>query len=230
MIMAQRPVFIPSMSGPVLVTAIPVEFVWHPGMSKSQKQRSIRSLHEAAAQTKSIRRILEISGKSEDETGVLLSAFNLRVQLIDDVIASVEALFQGSKVFSNGGPFTDIYLKDSREAKKDERVRASGQLIGFRCDNRDWPLYPQTVFYDWLYVSALRQNPILAAKILEYDGFSDIEFNPQKSINCQAASAALYKALVVRGLFDAAMSSPEEFIRIHANHKKNAVPVQGELF
>ena len=230
MIMAQRPVFIPSMSGPVLVTAIPVEFVWHPGMSKSQKQKSIRSLHEAAAQTKSIRRILEISGKSEDETGVLLSAFNLRVQLIDDVIASVEALFQGSKVFSNGGPFTDIYLKDSREAKKDERVRASGQLIGFRCDNRDWPLYPQTVFYDWLYVSALRQNPILAAKILEYDGFSDIEFNPQKSINCQAASAALYKALVVRGLFDAAMSSPEEFIRIHANHKKNAVPVQGELF
>ena len=218
------------MSGPVLVTAIPVEFVWHPGMSKSQKQRSIRSLHEAAAQTKSIRRILEISGKSEDETGVLLSAFNLRVQLIDDVIASVEALFQGSKVFSNGGPFTDIYLKDSREAKKDERVRASGQLIGFRCDNRDWPLYPQTVFYDWLYVSALRQNPILAAKILEYDGFSDIEFNPQKSINCQAASAALYKVLVVRGLFDAAMSSPEEFIRIHANHKKNAVPVQGELF
>ena len=218
------------MSGPVLVTAIPVEFVWHPGMSKSQKQRSIRSLHEAAAQTKGIRRILEISGKSEDETGVLLSAFNLRVQLIDDVIASVEALFQGSKVFSNGGPFTDIYLKDSREAKKDERVRASGQLIGFRCDNRDWPLYPQTVFYDWLYVSALRQNPILAAKILEYDGFSDIEFNPQKSINCQAASAALYKALVVRGLFDAAMSSPEEFIRIHANHKKNDVPVQGELF
>ena len=228
--MAQRPVFIPRISGPVLVTAIPVEFVWHPGMSKSQKQKSIRSLHEAAAQTKGIRRILEISGKSEDETGVRLSAFNLRIQLIDDVSASVEALFQGSKVFSNGGPFTDIYLKDSREAKKDERVRASGQLIGFRCDNRDWPLYPQTVFYDWLYVSALRQNPILAAKILEYDGFSDIEFNPQKSINCQAASAALYKALVVRGLFDAAMSSPEEFIRIHANHKKNAVPVQGELF
>ncbi len=228
--MAQRPVFIPRISGPDFVTAIPVEFVWHPGMSKSQKQKSIRSLHEAAAQTKGIRRILEISGKSEDETGVRLSAFNLRVQLIDDVIASVEALFQGSKVFSNGGPFTDIYLKDSREAKKDERVRASGQLIGFRCDNRDWPLYPQTVFYDWLYLSALRQNPTLAAKILEYDGFSDIEFNPQKSINCQAASAALYKALVVRGLFDAAMSSPEEFIRIHANHKKNAVPVQGELF
>ena len=218
------------MSGPVLVTAIPVEFVWHPGMSKSQKQRSIRSLHEAAAQTKGIRRILEISGKSEDETGVLLSAFNLRVQLIDDVIASVEALFQGSKVFSNGGPFTDIYLKDSREAKKDERLRASGQLIGFQCDNRDWSLYPQTVFYDWLYVSALRQNPILAAKILEYDGFSDIEFNPEKSINCQAASAALYKALVVRGLFDAAMSSPEEFIRMHEDHKKYAVPIQGELF
>ena len=228
--MAQRPIFIPSISGPVLVTAIPVEFVWHPGMSKSQKQKSIRSLHEVAAKTIGIRRILEISSKSEDEIGVRLSAFNLRVQLTNVVSASVEALFQGSKVFSNGGPFTDIYLKDSREAKKDERLRASGQLIGFRCDNRDWPLYPQTVFYDWLYLSALRQNSALAAKVLEYDGFSDIEFNPQKSINCQAASAALYKALVGRGLFDVAMSSPEEFIRIHANHKKNAVPVQGELF
>ena len=228
--MAQRPIFIPSISGPVLVTVIPVEFVWHPGMSKSQKQKSIRSLHEVAAKTIGIRRILEISSKSEDEIGVRLSAFNLRVQLTNVVSASVEALFQGSKVFSNGGPFTDIYLKDSREAKKDERLRASGQLIGFRCDNRDWPLYPQTVFYDWLYLSALRQNSALAAKVLEYDGFSDIEFNPQKSINCQAASAALYKALVGRGLFDVAMSSPEEFIRIHANHKKNAVPVQGELF
>ena len=228
--MAQRPVFIPRISGSVFVTAIPVEFVWHPGMSKSQKQKSIRSLHEAAVQTKGIRRILEISSKSEDEIGVRLSAFNLKVQLTNDVSASVEVLFQGSKVFSNGGPFTDMYLKDSREAKKDQRLRASGQLIGFRCDNRDWPLYPQTVFYDWLYLSALRQNSALAAKVLEYDGFSDIEFNPQKSINCQAASAALYKALVGRGLFDAALSSPEEFFRIHANHKKNAVQVQGELF
>ena len=228
--MAQRPIFIPSISGPVLVTVIPVEFVWHPGMSKSQKQKSIRSLHEVAAKTIGIRRILEISSKSEDEIGVRLSAFNLKVQLTNDVSASVEVLFQGSKVFSNGGPFTDMYLKDSREAKKDQRLRASGQLIGFRCDNRDWPLYPQTVFYDWLYLSALRQNPALAAKVLEYDGFSDIEFNPQKSINCQAASAALYKALVGRGLFDAALSSPEEFFRIHANHKKNAVQVQGELF
>ncbi len=149
----------------------------------------------------------------------------LKVTLTNDAIASLGVLFQGSKVFSKGGPFTDIYLKDSREAKKDERLRASGQLIGFRCDNRDWPLYPQTVFYDWLYLSALRQNPALAAKMLEYNGFSDIEFNPQKSTNCQAASAALYKALVGRELFDAAMSSPEEFIRIHANHKKNAVPI-----
>ena len=159
--MAQRPIFIPSISGPVLVTVIPVEFVWHPGMSKSQKQKSIRSLHEVAAKTIGIRRILEISSKSEDEIGVRLSAFNLRVQLTNVVSASVEALFQGSKVFSNCGPFTDIYLKDSREAKKDERLRASGQLIGFRCDNRDWPLYPQTVFYDWLYLSALRQNSAL---------------------------------------------------------------------
>lgn len=100
------------------------------------------------------------------------------------------------------GPYTDMYLKTSREAKQDERLKESGPLLGFRYGDFDWPLNPQTAFYDWLYLSALRQNPILAQQLLVYDGFSDIEFNPDKSINCQAASAALYKAFVERHLLD----------------------------
>jgi hypothetical protein len=224
--MAKRPVFIPRTSGPLLVVAMPIEFVWHPGMSKSQKQKSIRSLHDAAKQARGIERILEISSKSEEELGVRLSAFNLMLKTASGLKASVEVLFQGSKVFSRGGPFTDIYRKTSREAKKDERLRESGHLIAFRYDNRDWPLNPQTVFYDWLYLSALRQNPSLSEKLLEYDGFSDIEFNPEKSMNCQAASAALYKSLVDRELIDVALSSPDEFIRIHEEQKKKPVPIQ----
>jgi hypothetical protein len=65
---------------------------------------------------------------------------------------------------------------------------------------------------------------------LEYDGFSDIEFNPEKSINCQAASAALYKSLTERGLIDVALSSPDEFIKIHESQKKKGVPIQDGLF
>ena len=92
-------------------------------------------------------------------------------------------------------PYTDIYKKTSIEAKKDIRLKNSGQLIAFHYSNRDWPIKPQTLFYDWLYLSALKQNPNLSEQLLEYNAFSDIEFNPSKSINCQAASAALYKSL-----------------------------------
>ena len=228
--MAKRPIFVSRTSGPLLAVAIPIEFVWHPGMSKSQKQKSIRSMHDAAKQARGIERILEISSKSEEELGVRLSAFNLMLRTASGLKASVEALFQGSKVFSEGGPFTDIYRKTSREAKKDERLKESGRLIFFRYDSSDWPLDPQTAFYDWLYLSALRQNPGLSEKLLEYDGFSDIEFNPEKSINCQAASAALYKSLVDRKLIDIALSSPDEFIRLQEEQKKKPVPIQGGLF
>ena len=176
------------------------------------------------------RYILEISSKSENTLGVSLSAFNLMFKTPSGTLASVEVLFQGSKVFSHGGPYSDIYQKTSREAKKDERLKTSGQLIAFRYGESDWPLYPQTVFYDWLYVSALKQNTKLADQLMEYDGFSDIEFNPQKSINCQAAAAALYKALVTRGLLNIALSSQEEFIKIHSSQKSKPVPVQEGLF
>jgi len=226
--MAKRPIYIPKTSGRLLVVAMPIEFHWHPGMAKSQKQKSIRSLHNAAEQAMGIENILEISSKSEDELGVQLSAFNLML-ISNGFSASVEVFFQGSKVFSKGGPFTDIYRKTSMEAKKDERLRESGQLITFRYNNRDWPLNPQTVFYDWLYLSALQQNPSLSGQLLKYDGFSDIEFNPEKSINCQAASAALYKSLTDRDLTDVALSSPDEFIKIHEGQKKKGVPIQRGL-
>ena len=94
----------------------------------------------------------------------------------------------------------------------------------------DWPLDPQTAFYDWLYINALRQNKDLAETIMLYDGFSDIEFNPDKSINCQAASAALYKSLIERNLLEEAMTSPANFIRIHSNQNKLSEPIQNSLF
>ena len=40
----------------------------------------------------------------------------------------------------------------------------------------------------------------LADEITNYNGFTDIEFNPKKSINCQAYSAALYSSLQHSGL------------------------------
>src|SRR5262245_8412243 len=50
-------------------------------------------------------------------------------------------------------------------------------------------------FYDWLYLRALFDNQETAGRLFSYKGFSDIAFNPEKSINCQARSAALFVAM-----------------------------------
>ncbi len=112
---------------------------------------------------------------------------------------SVECAFQGSKVFEKGGPFTDLYDKSSREAKTDERLKNSGEVIAFNFMDQDFPIQPTTAFYDWLYMMALLNNQKYAQELFLYQGFSDIAFNPEKSINCQARSAALFVAISKNG-------------------------------
>ena len=192
--MAKRPIFIPRPDHFPYVNEIVVDFIWYPGFNKSQVQKSIRSLHEAAKK-QDVFPILEISTKSEDGVGLSLSAFNLSLCLTDNQTISVECAFQGSKVFQNGGPYSDLYLKNSREAKTDPRLQNSGTLIGFKLLGEDFPLIPETAFYDWLYIKAMWQNKNLSDQVMSFNGFSDIAFNPKKSINCQARSAALYAAL-----------------------------------
>lgn len=212
--MAKRPVFIPVRQGSSFVEQKIVEFQWFPGFSRQQKQRSIRSLHAAAEDRYALSPLLEISSKSPLQVGIELSAFHL---ILDDPAleqpTSVEAAFQGSKVFSDGGPFTDLYSRSPREAKRDPRLKESGSLEYFEFAGKRWDLIPRTAFYDWLYLCALQQHPELAQQLLGYSGYSDIEFNPQRSINCQAGSAALYAALVARGLLDEAMQTPETYLR-----------------
>ena len=219
--MAKRPVFIPERDGD-FVRVAQVEFTWHPGMSKSQRRKSIRSLHEEATRKEGLGKILEISTKSQTGIGVGLSAFNLILETQEGSEAPVEALFQGSKVFADGGPYTDIYGKPSAQAKRDKRMRSSGRLLKFRYEGDwlhkgDWPLVPETAFYDWLYLRALRQNRTLARGLMEYDAYTDIEFNPEKSVNCQARAAALYKSLAERELLDSAICSRRSFLKTLRN-------------
>lgn len=112
----------------------------------------------------------------------------------------VENVFQGGKVFRDGGPYTSLYECTPLEAKRCELLKGSGPLIGFRFEGMDFPLEPKTAFYDFIYLNALLENPSLAKTALAYDGFTDIEFNPQKSLNCQAKAAALFVALNRLGL------------------------------
>lgn len=177
-----------------------VNFEWFPGMAKSQAQKSIASLHSNAVRILNIDKVLEISSKSLNELGVQLSAFNLMVKTPRGREYSLECAYQASKVFEYAGPFLDILEMSSIEAKKDPRLKNSGSLIKFSFYGRDWDLLPRTAFYDWLYINALHRQQDLAEKVLEYRAFSDIAFNPEKSINCQAYAAALYVSLHERGL------------------------------
>lgn len=232
--MATRPVYIPEINKNVFVRTIFVEFEWHPGMASIQKQKSIQSLHSAAIQAGICNKPLEISSKSEVELGVALSAFNLKVATKkNNQVFTVETAYQSSKVFSNGGPYKELLYGTSLAAKKDPRLKESGHLIQFDFFGDVWPLEPKTAFYDWLYINALHKNQWAVEQLINYDSFTDIEFNPERSINCQAYSVALYKSLNNRKLIKDAISSRNAFLEIitsvDVNNAKENTNIQPQL-
>jgi len=158
--------------------------------------------------------VLEVSTKSEDDLGWRLSAFNLQVPVKGVGQVALEAAFQGSKVFAGGGPYNDIYRKDAWPAKKDPRLRQSDELIAFEFHGRRWPLTPLTVFYGLLYLNALQRVPEIYDLLKAYKGFSDIEFNPKKSINCQAGACALFVSLGYAGQLEPALRNPQAFLEM----------------
>lgn len=211
--MAIRPVFVPLRSKSAFVREIPVEFKWFAGLAVSQKQKSVASLHEAARSRLGVSEILEISSKSTVPVGISLSAFNLALPM-KGCRVSVEVAYQSGKKFERGGPFLDLLKGTSRDAKADPRLKESGRLIGFALSGEPWPLEPHTAFYDWLYINALAVNPALAKPLLDYSAFTDIEFNPEKSLNCQARSAALYVCLHRENMLKEALSGKEAFLKV----------------
>ena len=78
----------------------------------------------------------------------------------------------------------------------------------------EFPLNPPTYFYDWLYVNALNQHPEYHKKLLEFDAFTDIMFNPEKQINCQAKSVAIFVSLYKTGMLKEALKDRESFLKI----------------
>lgn len=195
--MATRPVFVPEEKGQFLVSEVAIDFKWNPGMAPSQKKKNIVALH-AAAKEKGLVRLLEISSKSEDEIGRRLSAFNLKLEA-STVITYLECAYQGSKAFREGGPYTDLFNVSPRVAKKDPRLRTSGELIHFEFEGKKYPLSPKNAFYDWLYIRTLIPHQVWIREKISYQGFTDIEFNPKKSINCQARAFAELTAIIERG-------------------------------
>lgn len=198
--MTKRPVFMAHDKWPYYRTAY-VDFDWNPGFAVSQKRKNITAMHIAFRASYPESNVLEISSKSMQEHGEDLSAFFLKkfVPQLNEA-RPVECVFQAGKVFENGGPYEDILLKAPREAKRDDRLKTSGKLVCFKFDGTEYPLEPKTLFYDHLYINALLENPELITAVMKYDAFTDVEFNPTKSINCQAKAAAVFVSLSRLGL------------------------------
>ncbi len=209
--MAKRPVFIISDRPPYYKECL-VEFTYHSGFSEVQKRKSIKSLHEAFTITDPGYSIIEISSKSDNPIGIKLSAFNLAIKTKSLKEFSVESAFQASKVFQNGGPYKDILGKSSKEAKRDERLKSSGKLIYFDYFGRIFSLNPPTYFYNWLYINSLKCKDYYISEVMKYNAFTDIEFNPDKSINCQAIAVAVFVSLSKLNLLDKALESQESFL------------------
>ena len=209
--MAIRPVFLVSDTEPYFESKL-TEFQFYSGFSDTQKRKSIDSLHQAFLKNNPNKKILEISSKSENDLGVKLSAFNLIIETKSGRKYSVESAFQASKVFQKGGPYKDLLEVSSKDAKRDERLKNSGKLVSFYIDGKKFELEPKTYFYNWLYINTLNMHQELAEQIIVYDCFTDIVFNPQKSINCQAEAAAIYVALKSKNLLDAALENKAKFL------------------
>ena len=219
--MASRIVFLPKYEDPWYEEKV-VTFEWVPGMAKSQARKSISNLHEAAQTQLELRNPLEISTKSNTDLGVSLSAFNLKLD-VDTQFVSIESAYQSSKVFKNGGPYRDILNLNSYDAKKDERLKNSGGLIGFEFEGSEWNVTNSPNFYDYLYIRALTDFEDKKL-IQEFGCFTDIAFSQTSlkyknnlSFNCQARSVAIYLGLlnnldeskIVKKLYDISKNNPQ---------------------
>lgn len=221
--MASRIIFLPKREMPWYEEKV-VSFEWVPGLAKSQAIKSVLNLHEAAKNQCNLFNLLEISTKSNSELGSSLSAFNLKLEIETDYV-SVESAYQSSKLFRNGGPYKDLLQVNPYDAKRDERIKNSGHLIGFEFQGNSWNLTSSPNFYDYLYISALAKNH-LKDTLQNYDAFTDIAFsqtslkyNKKISFNCQARSVAIYLGLrstykenqIVNKLFELTQKNPEMF-------------------
>lgn len=183
-----------------------VAFTYIKEMAFSQKVKNVLSFHSSIQEQFPTARILEVSTKSSNPLGVTLSAFNL---MLDG--RSVESIYHSSKVFSDGTCFDFLRDYEPRDTKRFIREHGGSQLKCYQFDGREVPLEPKTLFYDFIYIKALLQNPMISKHLKDYDLFTDIEFNEKKGLNCQARACAIYSYMLRTGTVEKYIASMETF-------------------
>lgn len=191
-----------------------VTFDFYSGFSLSQKQKTIKSFHEKIKDIEGNNvRILEVSRKSEDILGKALSAFNLKYNNF-----SVESIYQSSKVFSDNTQLRSLLYSEPLEAKReanDYQINNNVHITQFNFFGEMIPTFPESLFYDYLYIKAIMQNKLLANELLKYSCFTDIEFNQKKQVSSQARSCAIFVFLSINNLLSEYLESIETFRKVY---------------
>lgn len=187
-----------------------VAFTYVKGMAFSQKCKNVLSFHSSIQARFPSAKILEISTKSNSSLGVALSAFNLTLDGYP-----VECLYHSGKVFTDGTDFEFLKSYLPRDAKRYVRENGDRVLKCYRYNGKEISLDTRTLFYDFIYICALMQHPEVSSVLVEYDLFTDIEFNEKKGLNCQARSCAIYSYMLRTGSVDKYMGSMEDFEKIY---------------
>lgn len=107
----------------------------------------------------------------------------------------------------------EFQIFTARQAKRDERLHSFGNVTGFYYEGKTYSAKFYDSFYNWLYINALIENSELSYPLFNYDGFTDIAYNPKTGTSCQARSAAIFVSLSKMGLIDVAKNY-DEFIKV----------------
>lgn len=195
-----------------------ITFEYVKGLAFSQKQKNVLSFHRSIQEQFPDSRIIEISTKSQSPLGVKLSAFHLKLDGFP-----LECVFQSSKLFEGNVQFKHLLFEEPKTAKQYIRDNITKPLIGFRYKDELFDLLPRSMFYDYIYISALLQSDADISEIAEYDIFTDIEFNEKKAYNCQARACAIYAYMLRNQKTEYYMSSKERFKELYR------APAEGQL-
>lgn len=168
--MAIRPIYISTMDLENPFIKKDVEFTWIKGNTYKQKCLRRDSLKDGISKNYDINKWLEISTKSDKDIGKKLSALNLKLKTLNKEF-TVEDAYQKAKI-----------IKD-------------GEITGFKFGSTYFDANPYGMYYDYIYMLALYQNKDLYEQIKDYRIFTDIEFNPNRSLNTQARAVAIFNTL-----------------------------------
>lgn len=189
---------------------ISVTFPWSNGSKHQNIQAILDTFHDVYPEVPA----LEVSLASSQPEGVAAAAMKLPLHLEElgqDVPVGI--VYEASKVFENGGPYTDLLQCSRQKVQKDARLQQSGRCTGYRLEGAEFSAEPHPyAFFNWLYGCALRQAPEKAEGVLKFGAFSDLNLGSSKmDRNSPARAAAVYAGLAAAGKL-ACLDSYEAFV------------------